>query len=140
MDLLYDLALRMVNIPYVWGGKNPLTGLDCSGLINVLLHAFGLDVPGSAQMIFDHYSKPSNHVGQDAALGALVFYGSDRMHIDHVGMCLNRLRMIEAGGGGNTVISTEIAAHRGACVKVVPIYDGPRLQGIFLPEYRENYP
>lgn len=136
MKLLYDLALSLVGTPYLWGGKNPLTGLDCSGLVNVLLHAYGLDIEGNAQTLFNYYRLPDNYVSQMPQLGALVFYGDDIGRVHHVGMCLNAFRMIEAGGGGPNIVSKEIAAQRGAYVKITPIYERGEA-GVFLPKYPE---
>jgi cell wall-associated NlpC family hydrolase len=138
MTLLYDLALHMLNIPYIWGGKNPTLSLDCSGLVNVLLHAYGLDIPNSnAQILFDHFSKGENHKSVLPELGALVFYGNSATSIDHVEMALNGHQQIGANGGGEHIktLTDAIASH--AYVKVTPIYQGPKLQGIFMPFYPE---
>jgi cell wall-associated NlpC family hydrolase len=42
-------AERFVGTPYVWGGKTRL-GLDCSGLVQVAMHAAGLDCPRDSDM------------------------------------------------------------------------------------------
>lgn len=38
-------AKKYVGIPYVWGGTNPATGLDCSGLVQRVYKDFGIDLP-----------------------------------------------------------------------------------------------
>jgi cell wall-associated NlpC family hydrolase len=43
------VAERFVGAPYVWGGKTRL-GLDCSGLVQVALHAAGHDCPRDSDM------------------------------------------------------------------------------------------
>jgi cell wall-associated NlpC family hydrolase len=43
------VAERFVGTPYVWGGKTRL-GLDCSGLVQVAMHAAGLDCPRDSDM------------------------------------------------------------------------------------------
>lgn len=137
LSLLYDLALKMVNVPYRWGGKFPGEGLDCSSLINILLHAYGLSIRnGTAQMLFDYFSRPENHLHDKAELGSLVFYGDSRTEIDHVAMCLTPYRQIEAGGGGPEVTSFESAARARAYVKITPIYTARRI-GMFMPHYLE---
>ena len=43
------MAERFAGTPYVWGGKTRL-GLDCSGLVQVAMHAAGLDCPRDSDM------------------------------------------------------------------------------------------
>jgi cell wall-associated NlpC family hydrolase len=43
------VAERFVGTPYVWGGKTRL-GLDCSGLVQVAMHAAGLECPRDSDM------------------------------------------------------------------------------------------
>ena len=43
------VAERFAGTPYVWGGKTRL-GLDCSGLVQVAMHAAGLDCPRDSDM------------------------------------------------------------------------------------------
>jgi cell wall-associated NlpC family hydrolase len=43
------VAERFLGTPYLWGGKTRL-GLDCSGLVQVALHAAGIDCPRDSDM------------------------------------------------------------------------------------------
>jgi cell wall-associated NlpC family hydrolase len=43
------VAEQFLGTPYVWGGKTRL-GLDCSGLVQVAMHAAGLDCPRDSDM------------------------------------------------------------------------------------------
>ncbi|MBV6636489.1 MAG: C40 family peptidase [Mameliella sp.] len=43
------VAERLLNTPYLWGGNSAL-GIDCSGLVQIALHACGQDCPGDSDM------------------------------------------------------------------------------------------
>jgi cell wall-associated NlpC family hydrolase len=43
------VAERFSGVPYVWGGKTRL-GVDCSGLVQLAMHAAGLDCPRDSDM------------------------------------------------------------------------------------------
>lgn len=133
MQLLYDLALRLVGIPYTWGGDTPMGGVDCSGLCQILLEAGGARPPGdlTALELYAHFSDPNNHVATNPQLGALVFYGSTK--INHVAFCLDEYRMIEAAGGGPEVSVLGVSISKNAWVKIRPIR--PLHRGIFVPKY-----
>ena len=51
------VAEQFVGTPYVWGGKTRL-GLDCSGLVQVALHAAGLDCPRDSDMQMAELGTP----------------------------------------------------------------------------------
>ena len=133
-DWLMEYALRFVGIPYLYGGKHPLTGLDCSGLVTELLEAVGIIPFGfqtNAQGLHDHFLPGVESVG----LGALAFFGADPKHVDHVGFCLDSVHMIEAGGGHTTTVDLASAILTNAFVKVRPIKYRKDFLTVVMPPY-----
>lgn len=138
MDLFVRLALKYIGTPYIYGGKNPLQGLDCSGLVCELLTAIGLFQTGTeynAQHIYlQVHPLSEEHV---FGPGSLAFYGKSLTEIDHVAFFLNTHQVIEAGHGTSQTLTKEIAAQRGACVRVRPFDYRKDLVAILRPKYEE---
>lgn len=136
MKILYDLAMQHLLIPYVYGGKIPIVGLDCSGLVCELLHAVGAfpSLEANAQGIHDYFITRSTK--SEVGLGALAFYGKSEKEISHVGMLLDTHMMIEAGHGDSSTTSIEIAKSRGAYVRLRPFNYRKDLVTILRPDYQ----
>ena len=81
------VAERFLNAPYVWGGKS-VSGIDCSGLVQVALQAAGKECPRDTDM-------QAAGLGRAVALsdvkrGDLVFWKG------HVGILLDVTRLLHA--------------------------------------------
>lgn len=137
MKLFVDLALTYLHIPYLWGGSN-FAGLDCSGLLQLLLSHYGIDLPGdqTAQGLYNHFSK--NSVSKEIQMGALVFFGKDTKHVTHCAAMLDKYKLIEAGGGDRSTTTVKRAIEQNAQVRVRALTDSKYrtdIVGIFMPDY-----
>jgi len=88
-DDMAGVAELYLGAPYQWGGRESL-GLDCSGLVQQALLACGKGCPRDADM---QEAELGEVIGEaDVARGDLVFWK------DHVGILLDRDRLIHANG------------------------------------------
>ncbi|MGN6242606.1 MAG: transglycosylase SLT domain-containing protein [Motilibacteraceae bacterium] len=98
-----DLATGYVGVPYVWGGTDPRTGLDCSGLVQVVFRQLGISLPRvAADQARAGVAVPSLSA---AVPGDLLFFdnGTKQPGIDHVGIYLGDGRMVQAPRPGKNV-------------------------------------
>lgn len=139
MNILFVTAISFLNTPYVWGGNNPLEGLDCSGLVQQILGTVGEDPPGdqTAQGLFDHFSEQGRASWNECRLGSLVFFGKSASKITHVGFCLDAYRMIEAAGGDSRTRTKKDAEKQGAFVRIRLIKSRSDVVAIVRPYYRK---
>jgi cell wall-associated NlpC family hydrolase len=118
--LLY--CMQFIGIPYIWGGGDPRKGLDCSGLIQILLSWWHLDPAGdqTAHSLYLELRKEFPVISPQSTdeFGWLNFYGPDSNRITHVSLSIGNGLIIEAGGGGSECTSVKIALEKGAKVRV----------------------
>lgn len=121
-QIIYDYAKSFLNVPYRYGGDDPMGGLDCSGLCIELLMAAGVWVKGkdaTAKGLYQEFVNNSSHNRFD--FGALIFFGKSFDSISHVAFGINHSHMIEAGGGTGNTLTLVDAARDNAWVRIRPI-------------------
>jgi hypothetical protein len=96
-------AQQYIGVPYAWGGTDPSTGLDCSGLSQLVYKNLGIDLPRTASQQATSGRAVASLA--DARPGDLVFfdYSSSRAGVDHVGVYVGNGKMIAAPQEGESV-------------------------------------
>jgi cell wall-associated NlpC family hydrolase len=97
------VAERFVETPYLWGGRTSL-GLDCSALVQLSLMATGRSAPRDTDLQEKMVGVPVEG-GYQASLkrGDLIFWRG------HVGILLDRTRIVHASGHHMTVVIEPVA-------------------------------
>jgi len=79
------LALRFVETPYLWGGRTAF-GCDCSGLVQTVLEAAGMQCPRDADQQQARFAEATG----PRQRGDLVFWQG------HVGMMVDGVQLVHA--------------------------------------------
>lgn len=94
-DTLTDTAMKMINSPYIWGGRIP-SGIDCSGLTQLVYKINGKAIPRDSR----EQAEAGENIGfiEETRPGDLVFFENDNALICHVGMIISNGLIIHASG------------------------------------------
>lgn len=96
-------AMQFVGNPYVWGGKDPNTGADCSGFTSYVYAHFGINIPS--------YSYSQRSVGKEVSYanaqpGDLICYAG------HVAIYMGNGKIVHAKGTAYGIVGNDNATYR----------------------------
>ncbi|MBT1002802.1 C40 family peptidase [Paenarthrobacter sp. DKR-5] len=115
-----DDARKYLGVPYVWGGTDPATGLDCSGLVQRVFKDLGVDVP---RLVYQQ-SKAGTSIPSlsQAKPGDLLIMNG----FDHIGIYMGNNQYLHAPYPGQNVQIAELPAGftPDKIVRVVPATAG----------------
>jgi cell wall-associated NlpC family hydrolase len=114
-DSLVTRARESIGIRYIFGGTDPLRGLDCSALIRHVLSAFDISLPRTAS----EQARMGREIPKDRAQmqpGDLLTFGT-KSHITHIGMYVGEGRFIHASTSRKQVIESTLDQTRSSLVK-----------------------
>ena len=96
-------SMNFVGNPYVWGGKDPNTGADCSGFTSYVFAHFGISIPS--------YSYAQRSVGREvsyanAKAGDIICYNG------HVAIYMGNGQIVHAKGTAYGIVAYDNATYR----------------------------
>ncbi|WP_163098194.1 C40 family peptidase [Acidithiobacillus ferrianus] len=93
LDAVLVNAIAQIGKSYRWGGENPRTGFDCSGLIQYVLGRAGVSIPRTS--FAQAAALPTVRVGRIRP-GDLVFFNTMGQPFSHVGIYIGGDRFVSA--------------------------------------------
>ncbi|MFC5381507.1 transglycosylase SLT domain-containing protein [Aquipuribacter nitratireducens] len=118
-------ARKYLGVPYKWGGTDPRTGLDCSGLVQRVFKDLGVDVPRTvADQRRAGDAVPSL---AQARPGDLIAFSSERSPSGrHIGIYIGDGKMINAPRAGKDVMISDVwAPERITAIRRIVPADAP---------------
>ncbi|MEC5182110.1 C40 family peptidase [Arthrobacter sp. CG_A4] len=91
------MAKKYIGVPYVWGGTNPATGMDCSGFTQRVFKDLGIEIP---RVVSDQMSQgtPVASLAEAKPGDLLVSFGGN-----HISIYLGNGKAIDAPVPGKTI-------------------------------------
>lgn len=92
-ETILQMALKMINIPYLWGGRSTL-GIDCSGLVQTCYKVADISLPRDANQQAQIGKQVESL--KKALPADLAFFKNENDKIIHVGILINSKTIIHA--------------------------------------------
>jgi len=89
-------ALRLLNTPYLWGGRT-MAGIDCSGFVQLVFALSGIQLPRDASQQVQYQGLSLNFISE-ARPGDVAFFDNDEGEVIHVGILDGEGQIIHASG------------------------------------------
>jgi hypothetical protein len=108
-------ARKYLGVPYVWGGTDPASGLDCSGLVQKVYSDLGIDLPRVSR----DQAKAGTAVPSldQAKPGDLLAFGEP---VHHIAIYIGDGKMIHAPQPGENVKVSDVYETPSAIRRILP--------------------
>ena len=103
-----QFALQFVGYNYSWGGKDPSTGFDCSGLVYYTYQYFGITLNRVAQ---DQARNGVAVSADELQPGDILCFYSGSSYIGHSGIYIGNGMFVHAQNSATGVVVTELTGH-----------------------------
>lgn len=122
-------AGRLLNAPYLWGGRTA-QGIDCSGLVQVALELAGIECPRDSDQQRRAFGTPppANWKDYPFTRGDLVFFNG------HVGMMADATHLLHANSHHMKVTSEPLADVVARGQTILAIGDSASIRRTLQPE------
>ncbi|WP_434510440.1 NlpC/P60 family protein [Desulfitobacterium sp. AusDCA] len=95
-------AEKYLGVPYLWGGKSPTTGFDCSGFVQYVFAQNGISLP---RISTDQYKAGVPVALNQLEPGDLIFFSiAKNGTVDHVGIYIGNNQFINASSSKGVTI------------------------------------
>lgn len=115
-EAVVDAARKYLGVPYVWGGTDPATGLDCSGLVQRVYKDLGYDLPRVSYQQAEA-GRPVQGGLANAQPGDILAFDSP---VNHVGIYIGDNKMIHAPRPGQDVEVSSVYETPTAIRRILP--------------------
>jgi lipoprotein Spr len=103
-DKLASAARHFLGLPYRWGGMSE-RGMDCSGFAKALFAKLNIELPRTSR---EQFRSGENVAVENLQAGDLIFFSSDGMTPNHVGLYIGDNRFVHAERKAGRVIMTDL--------------------------------
>src|SRR5580765_1939645 len=104
-DKLASAARHFLGLPYRWGGMSERHGMDCSGLVKALFAKLNIELPRTSR---EQFHSGQNIAVENLRTGDLLFFSSNGVTPDHVGLFIGNNRFVHAEKKAGHVIITDL--------------------------------